>query len=1077
MGRFVLDGPWYSSDARGSGIAGVASGNPILTLHMGWRKLLKAMSKRKIASASLAVVCAGISAMSMAVVVTSAPNEVEASVAVSATQAVAGYKHGCAVMSNGTVRCWGINSDGQFGNGTTSSTSSGGVQVAGITDAVKVDVNPGNIENNNRSCALLSSGQAKCWGIATSSLKNYMGTGDSVARYLTPMNVCRSGSTSAGTCVPLENGIDISVDAFGGCVVTSTDTTSFTDNRIYCWGQIPDSTIAIPVCTSGTVAANTCVELTKVTKVASDQYHRCALTSDKKVFCWGTNESNQLGRELETTARNTASEITIGGASVTDVVDVATGGRATCIIREPSGSFTHNRIQCIGDRYYGHTGDGLASGITTDQTTWVDICGYQNTTNPTNGQPCATNVLPGSATKLVGGSSTMCAYIPSGYGTGDNGWSCWSGSGNEYLARPTDTSIAKRFIGQLCHAGTTTYSSNGECPAGKRFTGQSVDISGSTNCGVESGSVYCWGLSAGGSMLAAPTNIYGWPYLITMNPTLSMSRVVSAAEPASAFGDQPIVQLTNSNGTINQTAGVQVSASASAVSGTGSLSGTMTATTDSQGQAEFANLAVSSAGTYTLTFSATGYGSTGQTIRVATLTSRTLIIDAGSFSSSYAGNGTPPTITSTASAGSGQKTFTSSTTGVCTVGSTSGVVTFVDNGTCTIGASIASDGTYRSVSATPISFTVNEVTRSVSIDSGSYQSTYVQNQSGPTLTATRSAGSGAITYSTSSPSVCSVGVNSGTITFSSTGACVVSAAVAASGYYAAATSNTVSITVTATPSSTSTTSSSTTSTTTTAPASSRSATTTTVAGAATTTTVFGQSAVATVAPRASVTTTTAVRDNSNSDDSSSTTTSTLPPVPVATAPPEATAQQLAPIDVPTIDRGGAAVVIGGEEVPVEITRENDQVLIRAGMFDARFAGLRSDGSIIPLDSDGFIRVESGDAIRVEVMGFASSSDVEVRLYSDPMLLGEATVDADGKMLSAYEIPEGVERGAHRVVLVGKNQRDDEVTFTAGIIVGAEAGTTLTTRLLIAVPIGLAVLLGIFLPAILRRRREEEEAVA
>ncbi len=245
----------------------------------------------------------------------------------------------------------------------------------------------------------------------------------------------------------------------------------------------------------------------------------------------------------------------------------------------------------------------------------------------------------------------------------------------------------------------------------------------------------------------------------------------------------------------------------------------------------------------------------------------------------------------------------------------------------------------------------------------------------------------------------------------------------------------------------------------------------------TTTTTFGQSAVATVVPRANVTTTTPARDADDDEDTSSTTTSTLLPVPVATAPPEAAAQQLAPIDVPSIDRGGAAVVIGGEEVPVEITRENDQVLIRAGMFDARFAGLRSDGSIIPLDSDGFIRVESGDAVRVEVVGFASNSDVEVRLYSDPVLLGKATVDVDGKMLSAYEIPEGVERGAHRVVLVGKNQRDDEVTFTAGIIVGAEAATSWATRLLIAVPIGLAVLAGIFLPAILRRRREEEESVA
>jgi len=67
---------------------------------------------------------------------------------------------------------------------------------------------------------------------------------------------------------------------------------------------------------------------------------------------------------------------------------------------------------------------------------------------------------------------------------------------------------------------------------------------------------------------------------------------------------------------------------------------------------------------------------------------------------------TPPTLTSTASAGSGAKTYTSTTTSVCTVGSSSGVVAFVAAGTCTISASIAADSPYALATSSNISFTM-----------------------------------------------------------------------------------------------------------------------------------------------------------------------------------------------------------------------------------------------------------------------------------------------------------------------------------------------------------------------------------
>jgi uncharacterized repeat protein (TIGR02543 family) len=64
----------------------------------------------------------------------------------------------------------------------------------------------------------------------------------------------------------------------------------------------------------------------------------------------------------------------------------------------------------------------------------------------------------------------------------------------------------------------------------------------------------------------------------------------------------------------------------------------------------------------------------------------------------------PPTLTATATLGTGAKTFASSTTSVCTVNSATGVVAFVSVGTCTIAASIAADLTYESVTSADISF-------------------------------------------------------------------------------------------------------------------------------------------------------------------------------------------------------------------------------------------------------------------------------------------------------------------------------------------------------------------------------------
>ena len=72
----------------------------------------------------------------------------------------AGGNHSCALLANGTAKCWGYNFSGQLGNGNTTSASTP-VVVSGLSSGSKaVAVSVGS----NHSCALLANGFAKCWG-------------------------------------------------------------------------------------------------------------------------------------------------------------------------------------------------------------------------------------------------------------------------------------------------------------------------------------------------------------------------------------------------------------------------------------------------------------------------------------------------------------------------------------------------------------------------------------------------------------------------------------------------------------------------------------------------------------------------------------------------------------------------------------------------------------------------------------------------------------------------------------------------------------------------------------------------
>ena len=121
----------------------------------------------------------------------------------------------CALTAAVAVFCWGWNAAGQLGNGTTSD-SNVPVAVTGLSSGVLAIAN-----NGGTACAMTISGQVDCWG---DNSVDELGDGSSGGMSLTPVTV--SGFTALGTSLDSENGAAACGISIGGTAM--------------CWGWNPD---------------------------------------------------------------------------------------------------------------------------------------------------------------------------------------------------------------------------------------------------------------------------------------------------------------------------------------------------------------------------------------------------------------------------------------------------------------------------------------------------------------------------------------------------------------------------------------------------------------------------------------------------------------------------------------------------------------------------------------------------------------------------------------------------------------------------------------------------------------------
>lgn len=242
--------------------------------------------------------------------------------------------HTCAVRSDGTLWCWGLNDRGQLARAPQDSAGQCAVRgssppssrpcdtrarrATGFTDVTDVAV------GNGTTCALRRDGSVWCWGLNDAGeLGQGRPSGDASP---TPVRV------------PIPAARHVALGAFHACAV-------LTDGSVRCWGsnKFAQAGVALDAsparCDEGDGTLSPCAPspvavagITNARAVSLGRWHSCALLEDRSVRCWGLNDSAQLGNgRVDPDSAPHASPVT---PMVDRATAVASGGSHTCALRD-----------------------------------------------------------------------------------------------------------------------------------------------------------------------------------------------------------------------------------------------------------------------------------------------------------------------------------------------------------------------------------------------------------------------------------------------------------------------------------------------------------------------------------------------------------------------------------------------------------------------------------------------------------------------------------------------------------------------------------------------------------------------
>jgi alpha-tubulin suppressor-like RCC1 family protein len=301
-------------------------------------------------------------------------------------QLAAGFGFFCARRENGTVVCWGENTYGQLGDGTTESRTTP-VPVAGLDRAENL------VADYGRACARRSGGEVWCWGegkptaAPVEALRPWRGSIRQLALsdghwcvLLAGGEVRCQGNNDHGqigngeggcrpdpagipcgppdsACLPpqicaeapefvavreLAPAVELALGSGFSCARHENGTVS-------CWGWNHQGQLGrgygfaeaegwLPAAVEG---------LDDATSLRADAGRVCALKSDGTAVCWGQNVFGELG-DRTTQLRPAPSPV----HGLTSVIDLGAGQNHTC------ARTTEHFVWCWGDNDHGQLGDG-----------------------------------------------------------------------------------------------------------------------------------------------------------------------------------------------------------------------------------------------------------------------------------------------------------------------------------------------------------------------------------------------------------------------------------------------------------------------------------------------------------------------------------------------------------------------------------------------------------------------------------------------------------------------------------------------------------------------------------------------
>ena len=273
------------------------------------------------------------------------------------TQISTGEERTCAILGDGSLKCWGSNAHGQLGYGNTEMIGDDPTEMGDNLSAIDLgtgrsakQVSAGDFH----TCALLDDDSIKCWGhnnLGQLGLGHTNKIGDQTGEMGDALPAVDLGTNRSGR--------QVSAGGFHTCALLD-------DNSMKCWGmntfgqlglghdnvmgnQDGEMGDALPIVDLGTGRT--------AKQISAGEFHTCALLDDETIKCWGEGDSGRLGLGHSNNMRNQAGEM----GDALPIVDLGTGRKA----RQVSAGDSHTCalldngwVKCWGNAGSGRLGQG-----------------------------------------------------------------------------------------------------------------------------------------------------------------------------------------------------------------------------------------------------------------------------------------------------------------------------------------------------------------------------------------------------------------------------------------------------------------------------------------------------------------------------------------------------------------------------------------------------------------------------------------------------------------------------------------------------------------------------------------------